>query len=74
MPLCHLMRLISYCQSMIDAITNMGIGYKMPNYGRVRGYLLSKLVEDVKKMIEDYPKIWKQIGCTIMADGWTDRY
>ncbi|XP_057733926.1 uncharacterized protein LOC130949126 [Arachis stenosperma] len=44
----------AYYQSMIDVIANMGAGYKGPNYGRVRGYLLSKLVEDVKKMIEDY--------------------
>ncbi|XP_025670349.1 uncharacterized protein [Arachis hypogaea] len=51
----------------------MGAGYKGPNFGRVRGYLLSKLVEDVKKMIEQYREIWKRTGCTIMADGWTDR-
>ncbi|XP_015945424.1 uncharacterized protein LOC107470540 [Arachis duranensis] len=58
---------------MIDAIANIGAGYKGTNYGRVRGYLLSKLVEDVKKMIEDYHEIWKQTGCTIMVDGWIDR-
>ncbi|KAL4390279.1 hypothetical protein AHAS_Ahas03G0129200 [Arachis hypogaea] len=46
----------AYYQSIIDAIANMGAGYKWPNYGRVHGYLLSKLVEDVKKMIEDYRK------------------
>ncbi|XP_057719848.1 uncharacterized protein LOC130934278 [Arachis stenosperma] len=63
----------AYYQPMIDAIANMGAGYKEPNYQRVRGYLLSKLVEDVKKMIEGYRVIWKQTGCTIMADGWTDR-
>ncbi|XP_020963524.1 uncharacterized protein LOC110265094 [Arachis ipaensis] len=63
----------AYYQPMIDAIANMGAGYKGPNYQRVRGYLLSKLVEDVKKMIEGYRVIWKQTGCTIMADGWTDR-
>ncbi|XP_072069452.1 uncharacterized protein [Arachis hypogaea] len=62
----------AYYQPMIDAIANMGAGYKDPNFGRVRGYLLSKLVEDVKKMIEQYREIWKQTGCTIMADGWTD--
>ncbi|XP_015938967.1 uncharacterized protein LOC107464559 [Arachis duranensis] len=45
---------LAYYQPMIDAIANMGAGYKGPNYGRVRGYLLSKLVEDVKKMIKDY--------------------
>ncbi|KAL4287008.1 hypothetical protein AHAS_Ahas19G0143200 [Arachis hypogaea] len=42
----------TYYQPMIDVITNMGAGYKSPNFGRVCGYLLSKLVEDVKKMIE----------------------
>ncbi|KAL4394203.1 hypothetical protein AHAS_Ahas02G0128500 [Arachis hypogaea] len=63
----------AYYQPMIDAIANMGAGYKGPNYQRVRGYLLSKLVEDVKKMIEGYHVIWKQTGCTIMDDGWTDR-
>ncbi|XP_016206852.1 uncharacterized protein LOC107647270 [Arachis ipaensis] len=62
-----------YYQPVIDAITNMGAGYKGPNFGRVRGYLLSKLVEDMKKIIEWYHEIWKQTGCTIMADGWTDR-
>ncbi|XP_057734119.1 uncharacterized protein LOC130949409 [Arachis stenosperma] len=50
-----------------------GQGYKSPNFGRVCGYLLSKLLEDVKKMIERYCKIWKQNGCTIMTDGWTNR-
>nr|XP_025616612.1 uncharacterized protein LOC112708904 [Arachis hypogaea] len=63
----------AYYQPMIDAIANMDAGYKGPNFGRVRGYLLSKLVEGVKKMIEQYREIWKRTGCTIMADGWTDR-
>ncbi|XLU49865.1 hypothetical protein S245_044679, partial [Arachis hypogaea] len=39
---------------MIDAIASMGAGYKGPSYPRVRGYLLSKLVEDVRKMINGY--------------------
>ncbi|KAL4286506.1 hypothetical protein AHAS_Ahas19G0093000 [Arachis hypogaea] len=56
----------AYYQPMIDAIANMGAGYKGPNYGRIRGYLLSKL-------IEDYREIWKQTRCTIMVDGWIDR-
>ncbi|XP_016178561.1 uncharacterized protein LOC107621023 [Arachis ipaensis] len=63
----------AYYQPMIDAIASMGAGYKGPSYPRVRGYLLSKLVEDVRKMIDGYREIWKQTGCTIMADGWTDR-
>ncbi|KAL4394155.1 hypothetical protein AHAS_Ahas02G0123700 [Arachis hypogaea] len=62
----------AYYQPMIDVIASMGAGYKGPSYPRVRGYLLSKLVEDVRKMIDGYREIWKQTGCTIMADGWTD--
>ncbi|XP_016177856.1 uncharacterized protein LOC107620162 [Arachis ipaensis] len=62
----------AYYQPMIDAIANIGAGYKGPNFDRVCGYLLSKLVEDVKKIIERYREIWKQTRCTIMADGWTD--
>ncbi|XP_025652305.1 uncharacterized protein [Arachis hypogaea] len=63
----------AYYQPMIDAIASMGAGYKGPSYPRVRGYLLSKLVEDMRKMVDSYREIWKQTGCTIMADGWTDR-
>ncbi|XP_025637044.1 uncharacterized protein [Arachis hypogaea] len=63
----------AYYQPMIDVIASMGVGYKGPNNPRVRGYLLSKLVEDVRKMIDGYREIWKQTGCTIMADGWTNR-
>ncbi|XP_020972805.1 uncharacterized protein LOC110269357 [Arachis ipaensis] len=63
----------AYYQPMIDAIASMGAGYKGPSYPRVRRYLLSKLVDDVRKMIDGYREIWKQTGCTIMADGWTDR-
>ncbi|KAL4396541.1 hypothetical protein AHAS_Ahas01G0102200 [Arachis hypogaea] len=62
----------AYYQPMIDAIASMGAGYKGPNYPRVREHLLSKLVEDVRKIIDGYREIWKQTGCTIMVDGWTD--
>ncbi|XP_016199873.1 uncharacterized protein LOC107640884 [Arachis ipaensis] len=52
----------AYYQPMIDAIASMDVGYKGPNYPRVCGYLLSKLVEDVRKIIDSYREIWKQIG------------
>ncbi|XP_019465402.1 PREDICTED: uncharacterized protein LOC109363604 [Lupinus angustifolius] len=63
----------AYYQPMIDALCIMGTGYKGPNYYRVRGHLLNKWVEDVKKLVNDYRSIWKRTGCTLMADGWTDR-
>ncbi|KAF1898779.1 hypothetical protein Lal_00022724 [Lupinus albus] len=60
-------------QPMIDVICSMGSGYKGPNYYRVRGHLVNKWVEDVKILVNDYRSIWKRTGCTLMADGWTDR-
>jgi hypothetical protein len=39
----------------------------------LRGNLLNKWVDDVKKQIDEYRSHWKITGCTLMADGWTDR-
>ncbi|XP_073114865.1 uncharacterized protein [Elaeis guineensis] len=58
---------------MIDAIASMGPGYKAPNFHSVRGYLLTKNVDEVKKYVESFRATWKKTGCTIMADGWTDQ-
>ncbi|XP_061361535.1 uncharacterized protein LOC133305351 [Gastrolobium bilobum] len=63
----------SYYQPMIDVICSMGPGYKGPNFYRVRGHLLNKWVREVNKLVESYRTVWKQTGCTIMTDGWTDR-
>ncbi|XP_058770291.1 uncharacterized protein LOC131643935 [Vicia villosa] len=63
----------AYFQSMADALCSMGPGYKVPTMHSLRGYLLNKWVEDVNKLIEEYREIWKKTGCTLMADGWTDR-
>ncbi|XLR64901.1 hypothetical protein S83_015573, partial [Arachis hypogaea] len=45
---------LAYYQLMIDATVNMGAGYECLNFDRICGYLLSKLVVNVKKMIEHY--------------------
>ncbi|XP_031392355.1 uncharacterized protein LOC116204424 [Punica granatum] len=60
-----------YYQQAIDAITSMGAGYKGPGFHDLRGYLLTKNVEEVRKYVDSYRSIWKETGCTIMADGWT---
>lgn len=57
---------------MIDTISSMGPSYEAPNFHRVCGYLLNKWVDDVRKLVDGYRIVWKQIGCTLMADGWTD--
>ncbi|KAK7386773.1 hypothetical protein VNO78_27109 [Psophocarpus tetragonolobus] len=63
----------AYYQPMIDAISSMGPSYKGPNFHRVRGYLLNKWVDDVRKLVDGYRIVWKQTGCTLIADGWTKR-
>ncbi|KAG4399713.1 hypothetical protein AAZX31_08G274000 [Glycine max] len=62
----------AYYQPMIDAISSMGPSYKGPNFHRVRGCLLNKWVDDVRKLVDGYRIVWKQTGCTLMADGWND--
>ncbi|XVF12498.1 hypothetical protein REPUB_Repub08aG0124100 [Reevesia pubescens] len=62
-----------YFQPMIDAVASIGAGYKAPNFHAVRGYLLAKNVEETRKFVNSYCEMWKDTGCTIMADGWTDQ-
>ncbi|PKI54062.1 hypothetical protein CRG98_025556 [Punica granatum] len=62
-----------YYQQAIDAIASMGVDYKGPSFHDLRGYLLTKNVEEVRKYVDSYRPIWKETGCTIMADGWTDQ-
>ncbi|XVF07012.1 hypothetical protein REPUB_Repub06bG0100900 [Reevesia pubescens] len=54
-------------------MASMGAGYKGPNFHSFRGYLLTKNVEETKKFVDSYRATWKETGCTIMADGWTDQ-
>ncbi|XP_058726086.1 uncharacterized protein LOC131597378 [Vicia villosa] len=61
-----------YFQPAVDALCCMGVGYKVPTMHALRSNLLNKWVDDVKIQIEQYRSIWKDTGCTLMADGWTD--
>ncbi|XP_039127447.1 uncharacterized protein LOC120263558 isoform X1 [Dioscorea cayenensis subsp. rotundata] len=60
-------------QVMIDAIGQYGIGMKAPSYHEVRVSLLNKEMEDGKKILQSYEEEWAHYGCSIMADGWTDK-
>lgn len=63
----------TYYQTMFDAACSFGAGYKAPNFYDLRGYLLTKNVEQVKNFVNSFCTTWKEIGCTIMADGWTNQ-
>lgn len=54
-------------------MTNYGAGYKGPNFHDLRDFLLSKNVEEIDIFVNNYRTIWRETGCSIMADGWTDQ-
>ncbi|PKU71915.1 hypothetical protein MA16_Dca013796 [Dendrobium catenatum] len=61
-----------YAQKAIDAITAIGPGYKLPSYHNMRVNLLRDCKEECRLLIDGYKQTWKETGCTLMADGWTD--
>ncbi|XP_027182067.1 uncharacterized protein LOC113780467 [Coffea eugenioides] len=63
----------AYYQTMFDATCSFGAGYKAPNFYDLCGYLLTKNVKQVKNFVNSFRTTWKETGCTIMADGWTDQ-
>uniref|UniRef100_A0A6N2LXX5 BED-type domain-containing protein n=1 Tax=Salix viminalis TaxID=40686 RepID=A0A6N2LXX5_SALVM len=62
-----------YYQLMIDVVTSMGPGFKGPSYHDLRGSLLKDVVHDVHEYILEIKADWKFYGCSIMADGWSNR-
>jgi len=62
-----------FLQPMVDAIASAGPGYKFPSYNSLRGKELDEELECVKQQLESIKKSWKNTGCTIMSDGWTDQ-
>ncbi|XP_031256659.1 uncharacterized protein LOC116114660 [Pistacia vera] len=61
-----------YFQSMVDAITVIGLRYKLSTYHSLRVNLLRNTKKEVQLLVDGYKKTWEDIGCTIMTDGWTD--
>ncbi|XP_044460509.1 uncharacterized protein LOC123192118 [Mangifera indica] len=61
-----------YFQPMLDVITAIGPGYKQPTYYEARVNLLNDSKKEVQLLIDSYRKNWEEVGCTLMADGWTD--
>ncbi|CAD6244751.1 unnamed protein product [Miscanthus lutarioriparius] len=58
---------------MCEAIGQYGPGYKPPSFHEVRVPWLGKAVEQTNKLKEKHEAAWKQYGCTLMSDGWTDK-
>ncbi|XP_019226720.1 PREDICTED: uncharacterized protein LOC109208135 [Nicotiana attenuata] len=57
----------------IDAIGRYGPNLKPPSYHELRIPLLNKEVELTNELLNRHREEWVKHGCSIMADGWTDR-
>ncbi|RVW72655.1 hypothetical protein CK203_056576 [Vitis vinifera] len=61
-----------YWFPMIDVVANFGPRFKPPSMHELRTWILKEEVNDLSIIMEDHKKAWKQYGCSIMSDGWTD--
>ncbi|XP_051135443.1 uncharacterized protein LOC127254394 [Andrographis paniculata] len=58
---------------MIESAGQMGPGVKGPSYHELGVPLLEKTVKNTQTLKEKHVIAWKQYGCSLMADGWTDK-
>ncbi|XP_042466041.1 uncharacterized protein LOC122048553 [Zingiber officinale] len=59
---------------MLDLVGQYGIGLKGPSYHEVRVPFLKKAVDSVTNdYIKSCETEWAKYGCSLMADGWTDK-
>eukprot|EP00252_Welwitschia_mirabilis_P014786 TRINITY_DN3277_c1_g1_i15.p1 TRINITY_DN3277_c1_g1~~TRINITY_DN3277_c1_g1_i15.p1 ORF type:complete len:195 (-),score=37.15 TRINITY_DN3277_c1_g1_i15:178-762(-) len=61
-------------QRVCDAIGECGAGnFRAPTYTEMQPSMLQDVKHDIKVMITEHKKAWDKFGCSILADGWTDR-
>ncbi|XP_059664281.1 uncharacterized protein LOC132310058 [Cornus florida] len=58
---------------VIEAIGHYGPGMKPPSYHEVRVPLLRKELDNTNALMNDHREEWSKFGCSLMADGWTDK-
>ena len=61
-----------YWVPMIDAIANFKPGFKHPFMHELRTWIFKEEVNDINIMMGERKKAWKQYGCSIMSNSWTD--
>ncbi|XP_050226330.1 uncharacterized protein LOC126676215 [Mercurialis annua] len=61
-----------YYQEMFDAVAECGVGYKAPSFEKLRSSLLVKVKGDIHDWYKKYRDEWKNTGCTIFCDSWSD--
>ncbi|CAL5437127.1 unnamed protein product [Camellia sinensis] len=59
-------------QEMVDAVAECGVGYKPPSYENFRSTLLQKVKGDINECYKKLRDEWKETGCTVLCDCWSD--
>ena len=54
-----------FFQPVVDAIANVGPGYKIHSYHDLRGRILQNEKRDCTQRLEDFRASWAQTGCTV---------
>ncbi|CAI9755370.1 unnamed protein product [Fraxinus pennsylvanica] len=62
----------TYYQDMVDAIAECGIGFKAPTFEKLRCNLLDKVKGDIHDLYRKMRNEWKETGCTILCNCWSD--
>ncbi|XP_020267293.1 uncharacterized protein LOC109842810 isoform X2 [Asparagus officinalis] len=60
-------------QRMIDAAINCGLGFKVPKYDELKGWILEADLKEVKGHVDEVKSSWEKTGCSILLDCWTDQ-
>ncbi|XP_059638415.1 uncharacterized protein LOC132280296 [Cornus florida] len=58
---------------VVEAIGQYGLAMKPASYHEVRVSLLRKELDNTNALINDHREEWSKFGCSLMADGWTDK-
>lgn len=61
-----------YYQEMVNAIAEYGVGYRAPSYEKLKSTLLVKVKGDIQNSYKKYRDEWKETGCTILCNSWSD--
>ncbi|CAN1127283.1 hypothetical protein LINPERPRIM_LOCUS29530 [Linum perenne] len=62
-----------YFQASYSAATAIGPGFVVSSYHALRTHLLADCKRECQLLVEGYRETWAKRGCTLMADGWTDK-
>ncbi|KAK9927472.1 hypothetical protein M0R45_024653 [Rubus argutus] len=61
-----------YYREMVDAVAECGGNYKAPSCEVLKSTLLEKVKNDIHDCYKKYRDEWKETGCTILCDSWSD--